>query len=155
MNIVDEVKKLQENKLLRTNGEIEKFEEAIDNILSFENYEHIKYLCTGFDDNTKDDEVMFSLVHAIESYDNIVESRLSLKEFLYAIPNVYSYAKGWVIIMNKRILNDDNSLKSYIDVAKNCDNSLKMILIELMNEIKKDNPERFSQVVDKFLLGIK
>lgn len=155
MNILDEVKILNENKLLRTNEEIEKFECAIENILSNEDYKDIKYLCTGFDDNTEDDEVMFSLIHAIESYDRIAEVTLTLKEFIYSIPNVYSYAKEWIKIMNKRILNDENSLQEYIKIAEKCDDELKSILIELMNEVKKDNPERFSQPVNKFLTYIK
>ena len=57
--------------------------------------------------------------------------------------------------MNKRILNDENSLKEYIAIVENCDKELKLILIELMNEVKKDNPERFSQPVNKFLAYIK
>ena len=64
MNILHEVRILNENKLLRTNEEIEKFECAIENILSNEDYKDIKYLCTGFDDNTEDDEVMFEIGRA-------------------------------------------------------------------------------------------
>ena len=155
MNIVNEVKILNENKLLRTNEEIEKFECAIENILSNEDYKDIKYLCTGFDDNTEDDEVMFGLIHAIESYDRIADVKLTLKEFIYSIPSVYLYAKEWIKIMNKRILNDENSLQEYIKIVENCDVELKLILIELMNEVKKDNPERFSKPVNKFLTYIK
>lgn len=155
MNILDEVRILNENKLLKTNEEIEKFQCAIENILSNEDYTDIKYLCTGFDDNTEDDEVMFGLIHAIESYDRIADMKLTLKEFIDSIPSVYPYAKEWIKIMNKRILNDENSLKEYIEIVKNCDGKLKFILIELMNEIKKDNPERFSKPVNNFLTYIK
>ncbi|WP_195974645.1 Imm30 family immunity protein [Clostridium butyricum] len=155
MNILDEVKILNENKLLRTNEEIEKFECAIENILSNEDYKDIKHLCTGFDDNTEDDEVMFGIIHAIESYDRMADMKLTLKEFIDSIPSVYSYAKEWIKIMNKRILNDENSLEEYIKIAENCDTELKLILIELMNEVKKDNPERFSQPVNKFLTYVK
>lgn len=65
MNILEEMKILNENKLLRTNEEIEKFECAIENILSNEDYKDIKYLCKGFDDNTEDDEVMFDLILSV------------------------------------------------------------------------------------------
>lgn len=155
MNILDEIKILKENKLLRNNEEIEKFECAIENILSNEDYKDIKYLCSGFDDNTEDDEVMFGLIHAIESYDRIFDMKLTLKEFIDAIPAVYSYAEEWIKIINKRILNDTESLNEYIEIAKTCDEELKSILIELMNEVKKDNPEKFSQAVNKFLSYIK
>lgn len=155
MNISDEVKILNENRLLRTNEEIEKFECAIENILSNKNYKDIKYLCTGFDDNTEDDEVMFGLIHAIESYDHLADIKLTLKEFVDSIPNIHSHAKEWVKTMNKRILNDENSLDEYIKISENCSVESKLILIELMNEVKKDNPERFSQPVNKFLTYIK
>ena len=117
MNIPEEVKILNENKLLRSNEEIEKFECAIDNILNNKDYMDIRYLCTGFDDSTENEEVTFGIVHAIESYDSIADTNLTLKEFIDAIPNVYSYAKEWIKIMNKRILNDDESLEEHIKVA--------------------------------------
>ncbi len=155
MNISDQVQILIENKLLRNNEEIEKFKCAIDKILSNEDYKDIKYLCTGFDDNTEDKEVMFKIVHAIESYDRIVSAKLCLNEFISSISDVYSYAKEWMKIMNIRILNDKNILNEYIQVSKDCDENIKSLLMDLMDEIKKDNPQKFSRPVNKFITCIK
>ncbi|MHC1686060.1 MAG: hypothetical protein AB6733_24550 [Clostridiaceae bacterium] len=44
MDILDEVKKLNENKLLRYSEEIGAFESAIENILNNEDYRDIKNL---------------------------------------------------------------------------------------------------------------
>lgn len=155
MNISDEVRVLNENKLLRTNDEIEKFKCAINKILSNQDYKDIKYLCTGFEDNTENNEVMFEIVHAIESYNHIVDVKLYLTEFIYSIPEVYSYAKQWLKIMSIRILDDKSMLNEYIQVSKNCDNSLKVLLIELMEEAKKENPQKYSRPANKFITCVK
>ncbi|WP_229757546.1 Imm30 family immunity protein [Paenibacillus marchantiophytorum] len=34
--------------------------------------DHLKNLCSGFDDATEHDDVMFGLIHAIESYDKTI-----------------------------------------------------------------------------------
>ncbi len=154
MDILEQVKIMTENKFLRSNEEIEKFELSIENILNNEDQSDIKYLYTGFDDSTEDEEVMFGLIHTIESYAKVFGEDIALKEFLNAIPSVYPYAKGWIIIMQMRILNKikkTNSLESYIGIIQNCDKDLKNILVELMNEIRDEDPKRFSQMVDIIL----
>lgn len=146
---------LKENRLLRNNEEIERFENALENILNNKNYKDIKYLCSAFDDNTENDEVMFELIHAIESYDSIFEIQDTMTEFVKFIPDVISHAREWTKILIKRILNDENSLQVYTEVFNSCDNNVKAILINLMNEIKVDNPNRFQCSVDMILSSSK
>ncbi|MFP7476957.1 Imm30 family immunity protein [Terribacillus saccharophilus] len=78
MDILVELQNLKDNRLLRDDQEVEKFEKAIENILKMKDGNRITFLCQGFDDDTENDEVMFGLIHAIESYDNIVGSVSSL-----------------------------------------------------------------------------
>ena len=78
---------------------------------------------------------------------------------MYCSDYVFTYPKHLKMIgrynslfaFDDTSLKDSNSLEEYIKIAENCDTELKLILIELMNEVKKDNPERFSQPVNKFL----
>ena len=48
---------------MRTNGEIEKFEKALNEISKVVKEEDIPGLCKVFNDNTRNDEVMFGLIH--------------------------------------------------------------------------------------------
>lgn len=50
MNMKDEIQKLQKNRLLKNKNEVHDFEEAIENILSFNDITLVKDLCSGFDD---------------------------------------------------------------------------------------------------------
>ena len=142
---------LIENRLLRNSEEIELFENAIENILNEENYEDIKYLCEGFDDCTEDDEVMFGLVHAIESYDSAFDSSVTMKVFVNSIPDVIPYAKEWMKTMLKRILNDEHIRRVLNHTISDSDDKVKTTFIQLLNEISNENPERFKLVVNEVL----
>ncbi|EIW19138.1 MULTISPECIES: Imm30 family immunity protein [Pelosinus] len=154
MNILNEVKKLQSSRLLRTKNEIEDFESSIENILNTKDYKNIKYLCLGFHDNTEDDEVMFGLVHAIESYYKLIGAKKYFEEFIHSITGDLDNAREWIKLLNIRILNDEPSLKEYIMVVRSSDQTIKNFLIDIMQEIKKDNPHKFSESVNEFLRGI-
>lgn len=71
MDILVEFTELKNNRLLRDESEVEKFEKAIENILDMNDVNHIEILCQGFDDLTENDEAMFGLIHAIESNEGV------------------------------------------------------------------------------------
>lgn len=151
MDTANEALILKENRLLRNNEEIGRFENALESIINNENYKDIKYLCAAFDDSTENDEIMFGLIHAIESYDSMFDVADTMTEFVKSIPEVIVYGREWIKILIKRILNDKNSIQVYIDVFNDCDNNIKSTLITLMNEIKCENPDRFESSVDMIL----
>lgn len=59
------IKVLKENRKLKNDNEIEIFEDAIEKLLETND---VKCLYCGFDNDTEEEEVMFGLVHAVESY---------------------------------------------------------------------------------------
>lgn len=152
MDILECVKILKENKKLSNNAEIEKFEEAIENILTTNKFE---YLYCGFDDATEDEEVMYGLVHAIESYYEIIQKEQYFSVFINETQKIVSEAKEWVKLMNIRILNDDESLEQYITTAQKCNNTVKNFLQDIMKEVLLEDTELFSKPVSKFINGIK
>ena len=62
------INQLYNNRLLRNRQEIEKFEEGLELASQAIQEDDISELCSIFDDNTMDDEVMFGLVHLIEIF---------------------------------------------------------------------------------------
>jgi len=151
LNILIEANKLRTNRFLKNEEEIINFEEAIENILYMQDIKHIEYLCSGFDDSTEDPEVMFGLIHAIESYDNVAGVEASLKELVKSIPGMMPHAKEWVLILHKRILNDPSSLKAYVSVIRGSNIDTKERIVNIMEDIKKDNPQKFKDNVEAFL----
>lgn len=92
INIVTQT--LVDNRLLRNQQEITDFELAVSIILNMKDLNHIRNLCFGFDDTTEHDEVMFGLIHAIESYDKEFGSEQSLEVLSESLP---------CMIMNLRV----------------------------------------------------
>ncbi|MEB3751166.1 Imm30 family immunity protein [Geobacillus sp. FSL W8-0032] len=151
MDLAHETQKLIDSRLLRTEQEIQQFEQAIVNIVGMKKAEHIKHLCLGFDDSTECDEVMFGLIHAIESYDKVFGAEESLKNFAESLPSMLPHAKGWVKILHKRILNDAPSRKAYAKVVSKVDVNVKNLVVQIINEIKEKNPGRFEASALEFL----
>ena len=150
MEILEYVKILRENRKLRSDIEIERFEEAIENILATDKFEYLYY---GFDDTTEDEEVMYGLVHAIESYYGKLEEEKYFSVFINETQKIVYEAKEWVKLMNIRILNDDESLEKYI--AQKYNDKVKSFLEDIMKDILLEDTELFSKPVSKFINGIK
>jgi hypothetical protein len=155
MDIKSQTQILVDSRMLRTENEIQQFENAIANILNMNEVEHIKNLCLGFDNATEHDEVMFSLIHAIESYDKTFGSEKPLQQFAASIQSMLPHASEWVKTLNKRILNHDLSRRVYAEVISNCDTGIKNIVLQLINEIKDKNPKKFETSVSEFLSNVK
>lgn len=152
MEILEYVKILRENRKLRSDIEIERFEEAIENILATDKFEYLYY---GFDDTTEDEEVMYGLVHAIESYYGKLEEEKYFSVFINETQKIVYEAKEWVKLMNIRILNDDESLEKYIATAQKYNDKVKSFLEDIMKDILLEDTELFSKPISKFINGIK
>ncbi|MCM3225739.1 Imm30 family immunity protein [Terribacillus saccharophilus] len=151
MDILVELQNLKDNRLLRDDQEVEKFEKAIEDILTMKDGNHIALLCQGFDDDTENDEVMFGLIHAIESYDNIVGSVSSLSILANSFSVMLPHAQEWLKIIQKRILNHDPSRETYKKIIPTLDSDIQKVIISQLNAIKAKNASRFEQSVNSVL----
>lgn len=154
MSVKEDIELLKSNSLLRSNDEIEKFEHAINSILDNEDYRNIKDLCLGLNDKTNNEEVMFGLVHSIESFFGHIDITEYFKEFLIGCFAVFENAKEWIKIMLMRIINSQEALDAFIEVSKGISESNKFLLKGLMVEIKEEDSERFSSKVDLYMSSI-
>lgn len=155
MEILFELTELKNNRLLRDENEVEKFEKSIENILEMKDVSHIEVLCQGFDDLTENDEVMFGLIHAIESYDNIVDSEASLKVLANSIHKMLPHAKEWLKILHKRILNHEPSLNIYKKIISTLNKDVQEYIISQLIVIKEKNPSKFEKSVNLILEYLK
>jgi len=111
----------------------------------------VKDLCSGFDDQTEDHEVMFGLVHAIEDF----EAKEGLFEMAKSIPSMLPHAKEWATILNYRVLNHEPSRKLYIKVLSKLDSTNKDTIVGIIKEIKDEDPARFENSANEVLTNIK
>lgn len=151
MDVKDELIKLYNSRLLKTTEEIETFEGAIEKIVNLQDAKLISKLCRCFDDKCENVEVMYGLVHAIETF----EGEEYFEQVIIATKDMVETAKMWVRTIYYGILNDEQSRKTLSNVLKNkVDNCNKNIVILLLEQIKNEKPEIFTDSVNEVLNSI-
>lgn len=153
MDEKSEINKIYTNRLLQSQEEIDAFEEALGNLIGLEDKSVITELCMGFDDDTEQYEIMFGLVHGIEHlYKENIEEGLYL--IAIAVPSVIDRARVWMEVLHYRILNHEQVRRIYGCVLSKLDDNSKGIIINLLREIKSEDPNMFSNSVDEVLKAI-
>lgn len=144
----DEIfKNLYNNRLLSDNTEIEKYENNLNLLSACFSEEDIIELCSTFDDNTRNSEVMFGAIHLLES----LSSELAYENTIIGVVNMYISSPEWANIIIYRLLNDDYSVQMikyiYNRLEKNICEKFKLIL----KTIKHEDYERFGKSIDLIL----
>lgn len=153
MDVKSELNKIYTNRLLQSQKEIYAFEEALGNLIGLGDKSIITDLCMGFDDDTEQYEIMFGLVHGIEHlYKENIEEGLYL--IALAVPSVIDRAREWIEILHYRILNYEQVRRMYGSVLSKLDAKTKVIIINLLRDIKNEDPNMFSNSVDEVLKAI-
>ncbi len=148
-----ELNKIYTNRLLQSKEEIDAFEEALGNLIGLEDQSVITELCMGFDDDTEQYEIMFGLVHSIEHlYKEKIEEGLYL--IAIAVPSVIDRAREWMEVLHYRILNHGQVRKIYGSVLSKLEDNSKEIIMNLLRDIKNEDPDMFSNSVDEVLKAI-
>jgi hypothetical protein len=152
MEILDLQNQLFENRLLRSSDEIRVFEDTVAQILELNDANHIDILCSGFDDLTEQDEVMFGLIHTVEHYINIVNPEIVLEKIALAANRMIPKAEEWYKILQIRILNNNMTRVTYKKVLKMLNKEQQDIVISQLEKIKREDQMRFDDIIN-FVLG--
>ncbi|ASI73557.1 Imm30 family immunity protein [Bacillus cereus] len=147
MDYQSEVKRLYSCRFLKNQSECEEFDSVLENLADCTDKELIQELCIVFEDETQAEEVMFGLVHFIESF----EMEKYLTEMPKALPKMVESAKEWAMLLNIRILNNDLYRSEYAKVLVGMNHDIQLMIINLLNEIIADNPKRFESTANEVL----
>lgn len=148
MKLEDLVLQLQKNRKVFEDIEIILFLQALEGIQANRTYENIPLLLTGFDDEADDPEMMYEIIHAVESYFQEIGSELYLKILFDSLVEVSEYGGIWMKLMIKRVLNSISCRNSAIYILKTCDLKTRDFLYTLLAEIKDENAVQFGTSVD-------
>jgi hypothetical protein len=77
-----------------------------------------------FDDKEQYDELMFSIVHTIEAFDDATYA----KELVRSLPHFIPNAPRWCSIVHMRILNSTSALGAYVTEIKSAEEDTKSML---------------------------
>ncbi|WP_039790977.1 Imm30 family immunity protein [Paenibacillus riograndensis] len=141
------IAQLYHNRLLRTELECEAFDLALEGLAGDMEDAVIRQIFYVFDDDTEQEEVMFGLVHFVESY----QMEMYLTQLLESLPDMLENARNWAIVLNRRILEDDLCRREYADIAAGMTPRIKRSLAFLLEEIKEDNPRLYERKVNAVL----
>lgn len=144
------LKNLYNNRLMENEKEIQEFEVSLSKILEYRDVSTISGLCLALDDDTEQFEVMFGLVHAIESlYEHSIDEGLKL--ITNTIPRILNNAIEWIEILHYRILNHPQVRLAYGQILTEIDVKTADQIKGLLLDIKKEDPEKFSDAVDEVI----
>ncbi len=93
---------LEANRLLRSPNEVCDFERTLETLAQNPDSADLPSLHLVLDDTCEQPEVMFSLVHFLESFD--VQEQV--EAFIQAMPDLVKRAVEWTAILYSRIMND-------------------------------------------------
>ncbi|PSB17831.1 hypothetical protein C7B65_17380 [Phormidesmis priestleyi ULC007] len=93
---------LKANRLLRSPDEVTLFEHALEKLAQNPDPANLPSLHLILDDACEQPEVMFSLVHLLESFD--VQEQV--QAFIQVMPDLVKRATEWTAILHSRIMND-------------------------------------------------
>jgi hypothetical protein len=94
---------LEANRLLRSPDEVAQFEQTLETLAQNPDLADLPSLHLILDDACEQSEVMFSLVHFLESFD--VQEQV--QAFIQVMPDLMKRAPEWTAILHSRIMNDE------------------------------------------------
>jgi len=100
---------LRENRLMQTEEQVATFENALAEIAENANEQNLSKYHLILDDQCQQPEVMFSLIHFLESFD----AEKQIAAFLEVVPQLMINAPEWARIIHNRILNDESACQVY------------------------------------------
>ncbi|MEQ8961459.1 MAG: Imm30 family immunity protein [Coleofasciculus sp. C2-GNP5-27] len=121
---------LEANKLMRSRQEVIAFETALAELAQHPNAKDLPSLHLIFDDRCEQPEVMFSLLHFIESFD----LQQQLQSFITVVPTLIGLAQDWTRIIHTRILNDDSACQLYRKLLHSANSQNPHFIRQLLEE---------------------
>jgi Immunity protein 30 len=129
--------KLYQSRIMRTPKEVKEFEEAQAELHATKDPAVLKDLFAAFDDSTVHLEVMWGLVHTVESFDLDVY----LNEMAKAVPKMLPHAKDWALLLNQRVLNTKKAVSIYRRIVPTLPAKTRDVIRKLLEEIGETNPK--------------
>lgn len=137
------IQQLINSRKLSTNEEYVLFEDALQALQMSITIDDIAEICKAFCDDTKDDEVMFGIIHLIEQ----LQGEEYLKKIAICTPDMRD-AHDWAMTLNKRIINSQKYFEMYIEIIGELEKEYKEKILKLLVDVKNDNPKRFGDKID-------
>ncbi len=133
---------LEVNRLMRSPNEVTTFEQALAELAQHPSNRYLPALHLILDDQCQQPEVMFSLLHFLESF----EVKEQVRAFIQVVPKLVVHAAEWTSILYSRILKDVVACAAYEEILQSVDSKERKIVCQLLTEIaEKAEPIKLLQ----------
>ncbi len=126
------------NKNPQSVSYVKDFEDVLARIWELGNPDCIPELVKFFDDNAEFYEMMFSIIHLIETF----EDTSYVKGIIKSLPDFWNQSPEWASTIHIRILNSEHIRNLYLNEIRDIEFEKKNVLIKLLESINEEN-EKF------------
>lgn len=123
---------LKTNRLMRSDEEVAACENTLAELAKNPSSEYLRELYLVLNDKCQHPEVMFSLIHFLESFD----LKEQLQAFIDVVPNLIVSAPEWTKIIHYRIINDESARVLYQDMLQYVDLARQDVVNKLQAAIE-------------------
>ena len=140
------VKELEGVRQRKSSDYVREFEELLARIAALQDPKSIPALLAFFEDDAEYDELMFSIVHTIEAFDDSTY----VDQVIANLPGLNRSAPRWAAILHKRVLNSPETLAAYTRRAEKASPVERGAIREVLTDVARTTPA-FKDRVDALL----
>jgi len=149
MNATQLIEILNANKFMRSDEEAMNFDLALAELALHPNREYLPALYLVLDDRCEQHEVMYGLIHFLESF----EIKDQLQAFIDAIDRMIVNAKEWTMILLYGIINQDLSRNLYSEMLHSTHSQNRDLCTTLLQEIVVNESPPLSSRAESVISG--
>jgi hypothetical protein len=127
------MKELEEVRRRKSSDYVREFEELLARIAALQDPQSIPALVALLEDDAEYDEVMFSIVHTIEAFDDSTY----VDQVIASLPGLNRTAPRWSAIIHKRVLNSSETMAAYGRRAKEASPVERGAIRKVLTEVAK------------------
>ncbi|BAZ14033.1 hypothetical protein NIES4071_58730 [Calothrix sp. NIES-4071] len=124
---------LKASKLMHSREEVLAFDNALTKLAENTADVDLEELHLVLDDNCEHKEVMWGLVHFLESFD----AREQLQALLNIVDKLVVSAPDWTEIIHYRIFNDESTRFLYQDMLRSADLNTQQLVTNILDDIAR------------------
>jgi hypothetical protein len=149
MNATQLIEILTANKFMRSDEEAMNFDLALAELALHPNREYLPALYLVLDDQCEQHEVMYGLIHFLESF----ELKDQLQAFIDALDRMIVNAKEWTMILLYGILNQDLTRNLYSEMLHSIHSQNRDLCNTLLQEIAANESPPLSSRAESIISG--
>ncbi len=141
------IEKMNANRFMRSRAEVIAFEDAMAELAKNPKNEYLPELHLVLDDECEHHEVMYGLIHFLESFD----AKEQFQAFIDVVPRLILRAPNWTKTLLYGILNDDPSRALYKEVLQSANSENREVVYQLLKEIAANESPPLSSRAESVL----